>query len=198
MKKLFIFVCCFALCFSLMAVTAAASELNSFDMAFSPGSFPFYFYDPGVYSVDLILNGSVVDSLGNIDLYYGMWNYSFEVDLSGYLNPCLIQLWGTGSDVDGFWMEGSALSSGGEEIEVTLRFTELQPGNSDVSAIDSTLDIFGQIGSWIIDSLGMCVTMFYNADTGSLTFLGVLGVSVLAVGVILGLVALIRRMLNFG
>lgn len=61
----------------------------------------------------------------------------------------------------------------------------------------SIFSVFSGISSWIVGSIGTIMPMFYTEATG-LTFIGVLAVAALALGVCFLIFALIRRFMNFG
>ena len=63
------------------------------------------------------------------------------------------------------------------------------------TVLDSVLEVFSVVGTWISESVTDLVPMFY-AD-GALTFLGVLGVAGLAISVIFMMLGVIQNFLHF-
>lgn len=63
--------------------------------------------------------------------------------------------------------------------------------------VGSCFDIFGSVGEWTVDSVGSFSSVFWNAETGTLTFIGILGVAGLAIAVIVLLVFVISKYLRF-
>lgn len=70
---------------------------------------------------------------------------------------------------------------------------EPEPG----SPIGGVLDVFSGIGSWITGQLSAATSLFWNATSGELTFLGILAVVGLAFAVIFLLIGIIQRFLQF-
>lgn len=62
--------------------------------------------------------------------------------------------------------------------------------------LDSILDVFDAIATWIGTAVSSLVPMFYAADTG-LTFLGVLAVAGLAFSVVFLIIGVIQNFLHF-
>ena len=65
-----------------------------------------------------------------------------------------------------------------------------------MTMIETVLDVFNEIGSWISTELSSLMSVFYNADSG-LTFLGVLAVAGLGFSVIFLVLGIIQRFLHF-
>lgn len=65
------------------------------------------------------------------------------------------------------------------------------------SLISNVASIFGSVGSWIAGQLGTATSLFWNADAGALTFLGVLAVCALAIAVIFLIIVICSRFLRF-
>lgn len=65
-----------------------------------------------------------------------------------------------------------------------------------MNVLDSVLDVFDAIGTWIGDAFSALVPVFYDAQTG-LTFMGVLAVAGLAVSITLLLLNIIQNFLHF-
>lgn len=72
-----------------------------------------------------------------------------------------------------------------------------QPDQTAGSVVSSFTQVFGSVGSWIAGQLGSTTSLFWNAGTGTLTFLGILAVCALALAVILLLVFVVVRFLRF-
>ena len=64
------------------------------------------------------------------------------------------------------------------------------------SVVNSVLEVFSAIGDWFVDIIPTLTTIFYSAE-GGLTFLGVLAVCGLAVGIILLVMGIIQGFLGF-
>ena len=90
------------------------------------------------------------------------------------------------------------------EADTCLTFTPTVPPVVDVpdsditSPIGSVFDVFGGVGSWIGSQLSSSTSLFWNASTGSLTFLGVLSICAVGFALILLLVLVVSRFLRFG
>lgn len=65
-----------------------------------------------------------------------------------------------------------------------------------MTMIETVLDVFNEIGSWISTELSSLMIVFYNSDSG-LTFLGVLAVAGLGFSVIFLVLGIIQRFLHF-
>lgn len=61
----------------------------------------------------------------------------------------------------------------------------------------SVFDVFTGVGSWLVTSLGSVSGLFWDAAAGELTIIGVLAISALGIGLMLGLVLIISRWLRF-
>ena len=70
--------------------------------------------------------------------------------------------------------------------------------DAEASPLGSIFDVFGGVGSWIGNQLGSTTSLFWNASTGSLTFLGVLSICAVGFALILLLVQVVSRFLRFG
>lgn len=85
-----------------------------------------------------------------------------------------------------------------EYLDVVVELTPVAPepvtGGSPLSGV---FGVFGGVGSWCIAQLGSLSSIFWNADAGALTFLGVLAVAALALAVILLLAFVVVRFLRF-
>lgn len=64
------------------------------------------------------------------------------------------------------------------------------------TVLGAVLEVFLGIGEWIASAVNALIPMFYVAETG-LTFIGVLAVAGLGIGITLLLVSLIRNFLRF-
>lgn len=64
------------------------------------------------------------------------------------------------------------------------------------SVVNSVLEVFTAIGGWFVEIIPTLTSIFYNTDSG-LTFLGVLAVCGLAVGIILLVMGIIQGFLGF-
>ena len=86
--------------------------------------------------------------------------------------------------------------------DLMFSYYELVPveagSDAEVSPIGSVFDVFGGVGSWIGSQLGSTTSLFWNASTGSLTFLGVLSLCAVGFALILLLVLVVSRFLRFG
>lgn len=69
-----------------------------------------------------------------------------------------------------------------------------------MSIVEAIFAVFTAIGNWIVETLPMLTSIFWTvgeSGAGQLTFLGVLAVCGLGVGVILLLVHVITRFIRF-
>lgn len=66
------------------------------------------------------------------------------------------------------------------------------------TVLESILDIFLSVGSWISGAVNSLIPMFWNAADGTLTFVGILSVSALALSVVFLVLSLIEKFLRFG
>lgn len=62
--------------------------------------------------------------------------------------------------------------------------------------VDSVLDVFGAVGTWIAETVPTFIPMFYSAESG-LTWLGVMAVMGLAFSVVFLMIGLIQKFLHF-
>lgn len=65
-----------------------------------------------------------------------------------------------------------------------------------MTILESVLDVFDAISTWIVGAVQNVMPMFYVAESG-LTFLGVLAVSGLAISVIFLIIGVIQNFLHF-
>lgn len=65
-----------------------------------------------------------------------------------------------------------------------------------MNILESVLDVFDAISTWIVGAVQNVMPMFYVQETG-LTFLGVLAVSGLAISVIFLIIGVIQNFLHF-
>lgn len=72
-----------------------------------------------------------------------------------------------------------------------------RPVRHPSGALGGILTVFTGIGSWIVSQLGSVSVLFWSTSSNSLTFLGVLSVSGLAIAVILLLIGMLSRFLAF-
>ena len=63
--------------------------------------------------------------------------------------------------------------------------------------LSGVTDVFGSVAGWLAGQFGAAVSLFWNADTGSLTFLGVLSVCALVFSVIFLIIFICSRFLRF-
>ena len=64
------------------------------------------------------------------------------------------------------------------------------------SILQSVLDVFSSVGTWISEALNDLMPIFYNAESG-LTFLGILAVAGLAFSVVFLVIGIIQKFLHF-
>lgn len=64
------------------------------------------------------------------------------------------------------------------------------------TVLDSILEVFTKIGTWITTAVNSMIPMFYSTD-GGLTFLGVLAVAGLSFAVIFLIIGIIQNFLHF-
>lgn len=65
-----------------------------------------------------------------------------------------------------------------------------------MNILDSILDVFSGVGTWISSAVTELMPMFYVAETG-LTLLGVLAVAGLAFSVVFLVIGIIQNFLHF-
>ena len=66
-----------------------------------------------------------------------------------------------------------------------------------MNVLESVLGVFESVSEWMVTAFQNVTPMFYVAETG-LTFLGVLAVAGLAVGLCLLIIAVVTKFLRFG
>lgn len=69
---------------------------------------------------------------------------------------------------------------------------------SPPTVLDSILEAFLSVGSWISGATSSLIPMFWNSADGTLTFVGLLSVSSLALSVVFLVLSLIEKFLRFG
>ena len=65
-----------------------------------------------------------------------------------------------------------------------------------MSIVDSILNVFGDLGVWIVSQLNALTAIFWDPETG-LTFLGVLAVCGLGFSVVFLIIGIIQKFLHF-
>ncbi len=65
-----------------------------------------------------------------------------------------------------------------------------------MSVLNSILDVFSSVGTWIAEAVSDLTPMFYSSASG-LTFLGVLAVAGLAFSVVFLIIGIIQNFLHF-
>lgn len=65
-----------------------------------------------------------------------------------------------------------------------------------MNVLESILDVFDAVSTWIQTAVTAVMPMFYSADSG-LTFLGVLAVAGLAFSVVFLIIGIIQNFLHF-
>ena len=65
------------------------------------------------------------------------------------------------------------------------------------STVGAITAVFTAIAQWIVSCLNDMTALFYNADTSTLTFLGILAVCGLAFSVVFLIMGIIQRFLHF-
>ena len=63
--------------------------------------------------------------------------------------------------------------------------------------IEAITNVFSGLGDWIAEYMPTIVEIFYNSESNSLTFLGVLAVCGLAVSIFFLLMGIIQNFLHF-
>ena len=174
----------------------ASDEL--FDITVSAGDYSFTFYgvpldilwelpyDDPIYGDDYVfVEFYVEDFEDSLDFCFGM---TFRKETLKFDNvdgcPCDLKVGET-------WFS---------DFTVIIASTDLRQDPEPVtggSLLSGVFGVFGGVGSWIIAQLGSLTSIFWNADAGALTFLGVLAVAALALAVILLLAFVVVRFLRF-
>ena len=67
-----------------------------------------------------------------------------------------------------------------------------------MNIVTSITNVFGEISTWIVGQLGAVQELFWSADSGSLTFLGVLAIVGVGIACALMLINTVRSFLHFG
>ena len=57
--------------------------------------------------------------------------------------------------------------------------------------------VFGDVGAWIIEQLGLVSELFWNSTDSSLTFLGVLALVSLGISIIFLMIRVVQNFLHF-
>lgn len=92
------------------------------------------------------------------------------------------------------------VESGSEDLSIDFGFSDC---TFDVTRynvpfdIGSFFSIFGSVGDWTVNQIGEFGSVFWNAEAGSLTFLGVLGVAGLALAVVILIVFVVSRSIRY-
>ena len=63
--------------------------------------------------------------------------------------------------------------------------------------ITAIFAVFGDVGAWIIEQLGLIPELFWNSTESSLTFLGVLSLISLGISVIFLMIRVVQNFLHF-
>lgn len=63
--------------------------------------------------------------------------------------------------------------------------------------IASVLEVFTAIGSWFVTTISSMLPIFYNTTDNSLTFLGVMALASVAVGIVLLVYNFVKDFLKF-
>lgn len=201
MKRFLLLFCTVVLIGAIMIVPAFAAE--SFTVHFSEASHGSIEADP------LSLNGWYLTV--SVESYTGT-SYTFDpiqltfAPSSEARNTVDLNVNGVNVGVMTYWAELDAdiyfsldrFPYDPYEADTTFTFTPTDPpAGSDLEAspLGSIFDVFGGVGSWISGQLGASTSLFWTGE--SLTFLGVLSVSGLALAVVLLLVMVVVRFLRF-
>lgn len=149
----------------------------------------------GMYYVKVYNNDSLRADLGKVNLYYG----------SSYLNTVPFPNSVTGP----YYLEISVDSREGNppSLFVTVKdlnnalahhdrtYVEFEPAPDD-SPTQSVLGVFTSISTWISESLGDTLSLFYNES--GLTLVGTLAVAGLGVSLVFFLIEFIKSFLRLG
>lgn len=210
MNKMLILLSSVVLLFSLLIIPASAAESD----------FSLTFYEAQSAESDFLLDaGTYVASFDFVSSNVSDWvSDPFEVPELFYQIPEAVAIYRDGEAVYEFSMESyedvfiytfydafddsaDDFSNIGTSVVVTFIPSEAGPdvpvkGESTAVAV-SVFDVFAGVGSWIVTSLGSVSGLFWDAAAGNLTILGVLAISALAIGLVLGLVLIVSRWLRF-
>lgn len=66
-----------------------------------------------------------------------------------------------------------------------------------MDVLDKILEVFTSIGTWIGKAVTDLIPMFWNTESSTLTFLGVLAVAGLSFSVVFLIIGLIQNFLHF-
>lgn len=198
MKRYLLLFCSVVLIGALIAVPAFASELLTYEAQIEDGVGDFGSrIAPGTYVVTLSINGEALpleDDLlivtGQEDEYF---EFVFDVDGTSYF----LRITLSGNDA---WCEYLLDDTQVVGSVGLCRVAPPVPDNPipDPGSGDPLSDVFGvfsPISVWIGSSFSPLIGIFWNGS--SFTFLGVLAVAALALSVVLLIVFVIVRFLNF-
>ena len=62
--------------------------------------------------------------------------------------------------------------------------------------MESVLDVFSGIGSWIVEFIPTLFSLFYQAESG-LTLIGIMSLMALAIGLVLLFINILRSIIKF-
>lgn len=194
MKKYLLILPCLLLCFMLVAVPVSAAEVDSFSISISGGGCEAPSYDAGVYHLNVFVGDVIVASVDDFNLLHTCETYviNFATPVDGVDSISF----DSQGDENGCWL---TVCNPFEDRIVVLEFSPQQVVSSGTgSPLSSIVGIFSDIGSWIADNIGNAVSLFWNAESQSLTLIGVLSVCGLSVSIVFLLIGIVSRFLKFG
>lgn len=194
MKRFLIIIAVLAMSVSLFCIPAFASSEEVYTVSV-PGSFSVA--DPlGDWEIIAVLNNGEhyefpiftltelpTDDVG-VDVSYPISITSGEGELSITVLPFNDELYS-------FAVSGSFNDS--DLGEVTFKRVVAPPDTGEGSLISVVMGVFTSIGRWVVSSLGNLIDFVWDADAGSLTFIGVLSVCGLAFAVALFVLYIVLR-----
>lgn len=113
--------------------------------------------------------------------------YSTYGDVTGWINSSYRSI----EILDGFYIDDINVFSWWASNVIR------SDGVPEMPVLDGMLSIFGFVGGWIVEASSDLAVMFWDPTEGSLTFVGTLAVSALALAVSFLIIGLIQRFLKF-
>ena len=185
MRKICIFVLV-VLLVGVLALPAFATSIDSYTYIFSSGSYSSSSLpSAGDYVIEFYKADGTKFFSDNFSYSGNFFGTTFMIDYSG------------STLFADFFIDPSAPSFilDINPVKFDGYFVLIPSVSENLSPLGGITDVFGQIGSFVVFALGSLVSLFWTGS--SLTFIGVLGVCGLAVGVILLIVYLVARYLRF-
>lgn len=199
---------CAVLIVAVFTVPCFATNEGTYGHYISPGTYTLAnpLRGPGTYS-EAVVTYQLLFRFDNSDVVYNQMSFTSRSDAAFDLN---YKNTDTGANVranrDQVWTAESY-----RHIEVLDGFYIYDPvlflwwtqnvirtdGVPEMPLLDGMLSIFAFVGEWIVEASSDLAVMFWDPTEGSLTFVGTLAVSALALAVSFLILSLIQRFLKF-